>query len=231
MTEGQESAEETSQADESKRDVVKELDEFKNQVSELTDTFYSFLNNEKAKAKEVHVTEDKKEFVTTEDADEYGFDEKQLGFINKITRKIAEDTAASVVERYDSTVRTMSDKERMDSEAYETYEDLKDEKSPFYRATKQYIQSRISAAKTQAEKDRISNDPSLVLSSASIIHARMLKEKKQSSLAENNSERKRAERRESSIQLDSPIMSRGIKHDRSTADISEERKQFRKLIS
>lgn len=169
--------------------------------------------------------EEPKNYLSKEEAEEYGFDEKQVKFMNGFVSKVARETAVAVsreaVSSYD-TVKTISQETaEMDQEAYTRFPDLKNPQSALYKKTAQIMERQ-----RKIEKDPDKNRPDFMLSAAFRAKALLEDEEKQKNIPQNPY----PEQRRNRFQLEVSSTSNGIKRDEKPEQLSPERQQLRRAF-
>lgn len=204
-------------------DSKSRLDKMQSDMNELTNVLYSFVNYEKDK--NMNANEDQKQ-IQSDDIEDLGFNDKQLEFINRRT----DQAVSKALETYDGKKADAGEKERMDNEAYAIYDDLNNENSLFHKETKRVIQERINRGRTEAEKQRIKDQPDLILSSAAIVHAKMQKIKKQQEQTTDSEKNNNQKRYRNEVSFMSSPSSSRVKNDKSDDNVSEERLAIRRMF-
>lgn len=155
------------------------------------------------------------------DLDEINLDKKALDYIEKRVDKIAEEKAKKIVAMTNASSNLSSLTQKLDSEAYSEFPDLKRPSSTFYIQTKK-IMDEIRAADPSAD-----SRPDFVLSSA--LRAKAILDKAAAMSASNTAPAVQPKRFDKmSVEIGMP--SSRLKQNNNQEKVSESRLAMRKLL-
>lgn len=223
------SKEDAGSADEgAKQDFVnkEDFDKLSSQFTKFTDVVTQHLVNgirspETGKAADAGKSTPPADSSDSIDLDDINLDKKALDYIEKRVDKIAEEKAKKIVAMTSASSNLSSLTQKLDSEAYSEFPDLKRPSSAFYIQTKK-IMDEIRAADPSAD-----SRPDFVLSSA--LRAKAILDKA-AALQANNTAPVVQSKRFDKMSVEMGMPSSKFKQNSNQEKVSDSRLAMRKLL-